>query len=383
MEPKIKPYNLIIKPRGLMCNMVCEYCYYLPKQSLYPGKNFKMSQKVLSAVTQQMIASQWENQVNFIWQGGEPTLIGLDFFQEALRLQRQFAGSHTVINNALQTNGTTLTPAWCRFLRDKNFLVGISLDGPPILHNPYRHDRVGRSQYDHLMRGIRLIKQHQIDFNILCCVHSKNVNHPLEIYRFLRDKIGAHYLQFIPILHRELNIDGSETGTLTDISIQAEAFGTFLSSIFNEWVRCDVGKVFIQLFDNCLGVWAGHPSSLCFFSETCGRSLVLEHNGNLYACDHFVDTNHLLGNIIETPLIQLIESSQQTAFGEAKRKTLPKVCLDCDVRLICNGGCPKNRGGDDVNFLCAGYKTFFTHIDQPMQIMRELLLNQQSPADIM
>jgi len=363
--------------------MACEYCYYLPKQSHYPGSVFKMSQKVLTTLTQQMIASQRGNQVDFIWQGGEPTLIGLDFFQEALRLQRQFASSHTVINNALQTNGLTITPAWCRFLRDNNFLVGISLDGPPYLHNPYRHDRVGRSQFDPLMRGIRLLKKHHVDFNILCCVHSKNVEQPLEVYRFLRDKISTQFLQFIPIIQRGLEGNGNETTTITDFSIEADAYGTFLSTIFDEWVQFDVGKVFIQLFDTCLAVWSGHPSPLCNFAEVCGRSLVLEHNGDLYACDHFVDPKHRLGNITEMPIIQLVDSSQQSAFGEAKRETLPQVCLDCDVRYICNGGCPKNRGADGVNLLCAGYKTFFHHIDQSMQIMRDLLINRRPPAEIM
>lgn len=330
-----------------------------------------------------MISSQQQDQVDFIWQGGEPTLIGLDFFQEALRLQRQFAGKHTVINNALQTNGITLTPAWCRFLQDNKFLVGISLDGPPSLHNPYRHDRMGHPQYDPLMRGIRLLKQHKVEFNILCCVHSKNVEHPLEVYRFFRDKIGAQFLQFIPILHCKPDSDGNETGNITNLSVKAEAYGTFLSTIFDEWVQYDVGKVFIQLFDTCLGVWSGHPSQLCIFAKTCGRSLVLEHNGDLYACDHFVEPNYRLGNITETPITQLVESSQQTAFGEAKKKTLPQDCLDCDVRFICNGGCPKNRGADGVNLLCAGYKSFFHHIDQPMQIMRDLLINKRPPAEIM
>ena len=342
-----------------------------------------MSQDVLEALTQQMIASQQGKMVDFIWQGGEPTLIGLDFFREIHRLQNQHASSQMVINNALQTNGITLTPAWCRFLRDNKFLVGISLDGPPNLHDPYRHDRMGRSQYDRLMRSIRLVKQHHIEFNILCCVHSKNVFHPLEVYRFLRDVIGAQFIQFIPILQKKPISDGAKTDTLTDFSVEAEAYGTFLSTIFDEWVQSDVGNVFVQLFDNCLGVWSGHPSTLCIFSETCGRSLVLEHNGDLYACDHFVDPNHRLGNIIDTPIIQLIESSQQKAFGQAKRNTLPQVCLDCDVRFICNGGCPKNRGADDLNILCAGYKNFFHHIDQPMQIMRDLLFNQHAPAEIM
>lgn len=363
--------------------MACDYCYYLPKKAHYPGSTFKMNKKVLAAITQQMISSQQRNQVDFIWQGGEPTLIGLDFFQEALWLQRQFAGSHTVINNALQTNGITLTPAWCRFLRDNNFLVGISLDGPPSLHNPYRHDRSGRPQYDFLMRGIRLLKQHKIDFNILCCVHSKNVEHPLEVYRFFRDTVGAQFLQFIPILQREVDEKGIESNTITDISLDAQAYGAFLSTIFDEWVKSDVGRIFIQLFDTCLAVWSGHPSPLCIFAETCGRSLVLEHNGDLYACDHFVEPNYRLGNIIETPISQLVESPQQVAFGEAKREGLPQVCLACNVRFMCNGGCPKNRGPDGVNLLCTGYKNFFHHIDQPMQIMRSLLLNKRPPAEIM
>lgn len=363
--------------------MACEYCYYLAKKAIYPGSDFKMTPDVLNEVIQQMIKAQPGDQVDFIWQGGEPILMGLDFFEESLQLQRLYAGSQAVINNALQTNTLTLNPSWCRFFKDNNFLIGISLDGPPSLHNPLRHNRVGREEYQSLMRSIRLLKGHKVNFNILCCVHQQNLNHPMEVYRFLRDKIGAQFIQFIPILQRVLDEDGNETGTITDLSVDAGSYGTFLTTIFDEWVKHDVGSIFIQLFDICLGVWSGQTSSLCIFTETCGRGLVLEHNGDLYACDHFVNSDHLLGNITKTPLSHLVDSPQQIAFGKTKKETLPQDCLDCDVRFICNGGCPKNRGSDGLNFLCSGYKTFFHHIDQPMQIMRDLLINHRPPAEIM
>ena len=373
----------MVKPRGPICNLACDYCYYLPKKNLYPKSDFRMSHELLADFTRQMIAAQPINEVIFTWQGGEPTLMGLEFFEEAVRLQQALARPGMQIGNAIQTNGTTLNSAWCRFFKQNNFLVGLSLDGPPDAHNPYRINLSGRENYDSVMRAARLLKQNQVDFNMLCCVHPANVSNPLGVYRFLRDRVGTRFIQFIPILQRELDAQGLETKVLTEQSVNADAYGNFLITIFDEWVRKDVGNVFVQIFDVALGVWVGQPASLCVFAETCGQALVLEHNGDLYACDHFVNPAHLLGNITETPLVDLVESRRQTQFGQDKRETLPQGCLDCQLRFMCNGGCPKNRAEDGVNYLCSGYKAFFSHIDKPMQIMHDFLKLQRPPAEIM
>ncbi len=372
------PFHIMVKPRGPVCNLACDYCYYLPKANLYPQSEFRMSGELLTEYTRQMFASQPGKAVNFTWQGGEPTLMGLDFYEEAVRLQKEFAPPGVQVTNTLQTNGTQLNPAWCRFFKENNFLIGLSLDGPPEFHNTFRHDRAGREQYDAVMRGLDLLQQQEVDFNVLCSVHQANVHHPLEVYQFLRDRVGAAFIQFIPILQRELDQDGRETETLTSLSVDGDSYGNFLISIFDEWVHRDVGKVFIQHFDVALGIYAGQSAGLCIFSETCGRALVLEHNGDLYSCDHFVDPVHYLGNITEIPLSDMVDSETQFHFGETKHTALPEVCLACEVRFLCNGGCPKNRDVNGLNHLCAGYKAFFTHIDQPMRLMVDLLETKQT-----
>ncbi len=373
----------MVKPRGPVCNLACEYCYYLPKEKLYPGSDFRMSRELLANFTRQMIEAQPTPQVSFAWQGGEPTLMGLDFFEEAVRLQKEMAPPGTQISNTLQTNGTRLNPAWCRFFKAHNFLIGLSLDGPPSVHNAYRVNKSGREKYEAVMRAARLLKQHNVDFNILCCVHQANVRKPLETYRFLRDRVAARFIQFIPIIQRELDPNGLETSTITSRSLSGPEYGTFLKTIFDEWVRRDVGQVFVQIFDVALGAWVGQPATLCIFSETCGRALVLEHNGDLYACDHFVNPTHKLGNIKETPLVDLVESERQQKFGQNKQDMLPKKCQACPVRFICHGGCPKNRGQTGLNHLCEGYQDFFRHIDGPMRLMAGLLRQGRPPAEIM
>jgi uncharacterized protein len=373
----------MIKPRGPICNLACEYCYYLPKTRLYPNSNFRMSPRLLEDFTRQMFAAQPGLQADFTWQGGEPTLMGLDFFKEAVRLQKKYAPPGVRVTNALQTNGTKITPAWCRFFKENNFLIGLSLDGPPEIHGAFRYSVSGRQQFDSTMRAVRLLKGHGVDLNILSCVHKANQDHPLEVYRFLRDRVGAQFIQFIPIIQRELDPRGREMAAVTERSVKAEAYGQFLVSVFDEWVQNDVGKVFVQIFDVALGIYTGRPASLCVFAETCGRAMVLEHNGDLFACDHFVDPEHLLGNLAERPLNEMVDSDTQMSFGRAKLDKLPQVCLDCEVRFLCNGGCPRNRDEKGLNLLCEGYMSFFRHIDAPMRTMRELLSKQRPPSEIM
>jgi len=383
MKKARSPFHIMVKPRGPICNLACEYCYYLPKKKLYPDSDFRMTSELLANFTQQMIAAQPGSQVTFSWQGGEPTLMGLDFFEEAIQLQKKFAPRSMRVTNTMQTNGTILNPAWCRFFKANNFLIGLSLDGPSSIHNTYRYNKIGQGTFDYVMRAARLLKQHNVDFNILCCVHQANINHPLEVYQFLRDKVGARFIQFIPIIQRELDEESQETQSITKLSIEGAAYGEFLKIIFDEWVRHDVGRVFVQLFDVALGVYVSRPSSLCVFTETCGWALVLEHNGDLYSCDHFVNPENRLGNITQTPLVNIIDSEKQNQFGMNKQDKLSQTCLDCDVRFICNGGCPKNRDESGLNLLCEGYRSFFRYINQPMRMMADLLWQKRAPAEIM
>ena len=383
MSSEKHAFHVMVKPRGPVCNLACDYCYYLPKSNLYPQSGFKMSLDLLAEFTRQMIAAQPGNQVTFSWQGGEPTLMGLPFFKEALRLQREIAPPQMHIENVIQTNGTTLTPAWCRFFKENGFLVGLSLDGPPNLHNAFRHTREGRESFTQAVRGVKLLKQHQINFNILCCVHRANQAYPLEVYRFRRDVLEAEFIQFIPILQRQLDSEGRETDQITENSVESDAYGQFLSTVFDEWVQRDVGSVFVQIFDIALGAYLDMPSSLCVFAETCGYAMVLEHNGDLYACDHYVDQAHLLGNITQRPLEDLVNSKSQVQFGLDKKARVASACLDCPVWFACHGGCPKNRDRDGLNRLCSGYRAFFEHIRPSMETMAALIRHGRPPAEIM
>jgi uncharacterized protein len=377
------PFHIMVKPRGPVCNMACDYCYYLPKKHAYPGSDFRMSEALLLDFTQQMINAQPAQQVEFSWQGGEPTLMGLDFFKKVVDVQKQFTPRGMQISNTIQTNGTLLTPAWCRFLKQHDFLVGLSLDGPPALHNMFRTTKSGRDRYDAVMRAAHLLKQHRVDVNILCCVHHGNVLKPLEVYHFLRDTIGFQFIQFIPIVQRQTDPTHVQVTQDPSPSISGGLYGQFLKTVFDDWVQHDVGKVYIQLFDLALGVWAGQPASLCVFSKICGRALVLEHNGDLYTCDHFVTPEHKLGNITKTPLVALVDSDQQRQFGQNKFDQLSVTCLDCPVRFICNGGCPKNRDENGLNLLCDGYQSFFSHIKPVMNRMADLLRQNRAPAEVM
>jgi uncharacterized protein len=382
-------FHIMAKPRGAICNLDCEYCFYLRKENLYPGSSFRMSDELLENFVQQYIKSQRIPQVNFAWQGGEPTLMGLSFYRKAVAYQKKYASPEMQIENALQTNGTRLNDAWCQFFAENHFLIGISLDGPREMHDRYRKDKRGGDTFDRVVRGVKLLKKYHVDFNILTCVSTANVDQPLEVYQFLRDEIGAEFIQFIPIVERTNADRPQQGGGLTQRSITGKQYGDFLISIFNEWVRRDVGKVFVQMFDTALGHWLGTPGGLCVFQETCGQALAIEHTGDLYSCDHFVEPRHLLGNILETPMIELVGSQQQRAFGLNKKLSLPQYCRECPVLFACNGGCPKNRtdftvdGEAGLNHLCEGYKAFFTHIDQPMRKMVGLLYQRRSPAEIM
>jgi uncharacterized protein len=384
MKPNLA-FHVMVKPRGAVCNLDCAYCFYLRKEQLYPGGSFRMSDAVLDSYTRQMIAAQQAPEVTFAWQGGEPTLMGLDFFVKAVALQEQYRKPGMRITNAFQTNAILLNEDWCRFLHDQHFLVGVSLDGPQELHDAYRLDKGGRPTFERVMAGVELLKKHRVDFNILACVNDRTAQKPLEVYRFFRDVVAAQFIQFIPVVER-----GQAPGEITSPrSVGGLAYGKFLIEIFEEWVRRDVGRVYVQLFDAALAAWAGYPPGLCIFQETCGLALALEHNGDVYSCDHYVDLPYFLGNILQTPLEELVTGSQQAAFGKDKKKSLPGYCRDCAVRFVCNGACPKDRlletprGEPGLNVLCQGYKAFFTHIDRPMRQMADLLQARRAPAEIM
>jgi uncharacterized protein len=382
-------FHIMAKPRGAICNLDCQYCFYLKKEALYPDSKFFMSDEILESFTRQYIKAQIVPEVTFTWQGGEPTLMGLDFFKRALYFQKKYQKPGMRIYNTIQTNGTKLDDVWGRFFKLHDFLVGLSLDGPREIHDAYRLDKGGNPTYARVMNGLSILKKHKVEFNILTCVSSANAKHPLEVYRFLRDDIKTQFIQFIPIVERD-NQTGYQEGTrVTPRTVSGEAYGHFLISIFDEWVKRDVGRVFIQIFDVALGAWYGQPAGLCIFNQTCGAALAMEHNGDLYSCDHFVEPRYLLGNIEDDKLLPLVGSESQIQFGQSKSDKLPNYCRECEVRFICNGGCPKNRilatpdGEMGLNYLCDGYKAFFTHIDPAMKEMVRMLNNRRPPADIM
>ncbi len=406
--PSITPvehgFHLLTKPIGPICNLDCSYCFYLEKERMYPGeKSWRMSDAVLTKYVQQYIQSQPGPEIHFAWQGGEPTLLGVDFFQRALALQRQFAGGKT-ISNAIQTNGTLLDDGWGEFLAQNKFLVGLSVDGPAELHDRYRVDKRQQPTFDKVMRGLELLKKHGVDFNTLTVVNRANSQQPLEVYRFLKS-IGSQYLQFIPLVERAAPAEiktagydlaapplpglGENASVVTPWSVEAEAYGKFLCAIFDEWVRQDVGRTFVQLFDVALGNWMGLGSALCVFAEKCGTALAIEHNGDLYSCDHYVYPRHQLGNVMNQSLGAMVQSPAQLKFGSDKSDSLPKYCRECEVRFACNGECPKHRfirtpdGEEGLNYLCPAYKQFFNHIAPHMKSMGWLLENDRAPAEIM
>ena len=401
-------FHVLAKPTGAVCNLDCKYCFFLSKELLYPGERLRMADDLLEIYIRQLLESQPGPEISVAWQGGEPTLMGLDFFRRAVSCVQHHRRPGTVIEHTIQTNGTELTPEWCEFFREHQFLVGLSLDGPREMHDLYRVDKGGRPTFEKVMAAARLMQSHRVEFNILTTVHAGNANHPLEVYRFLRDEVGTKFIQFIPIVERvtaeilplanrgwgERGSDPrplyvQEGGLVTDRSVRPEAWGRFLSAIFDEWIERDVGTVFVQMFDAALASWVGAPAAMCIFAETCGNAVALEHNGDLYSCDHFVEPKHLLGNIRKVHMLQLVGSQQQARFGAAKRDSLPAYCRSCEVRFACHGECPKNRfistpaGEPGLNYLCAGYKSFFTHIDRPMRLMADLLRRGRYADEVM
>jgi uncharacterized protein len=384
-----QPFNLIIKPAGAQCNLVCEYCYFLKKEKLYKDSNFRMSEEVLETFIRQYLESQPDGEVFFTWQGGEPTLMGISFYEKVVTLQRQYARTGQTVKNALQTNGHLFDNNWGRFLKENDFLVGLSMDGPAEIHDVHRKNKAGQGTHTRALSGLELLKKHGVDTNILACVSDANVHQPLEVYQYFRDTLGMQHLQFIPIVERD-NYTGSQRGEkLTARSVSGKEYGEFLTAIFDEWVRHDVGSVFVQLFETCVGVWLGYQATICIFTETCGGCLALEHTGDLYACDHYVQPDALLDNVKNYTIGEMAGSEKQREFGENKQALLPNKCLRCDVRFICNGGCPKNRilppKGETlpINHLCEGYQAFFRHIDQPMKLIAALLKAGRPAQDIM
>jgi uncharacterized protein len=401
-------YHLLAKPAGAACNLGCQYCFFLSKENLYPPRESPlMSDALLETYIRQLMQSSPGPQVDVAWQGGEPMLRGLDFFRRSVELAEKYRLPHQHVLHTIQTNGTLIDDEWAAFFKRHNYLVGISIDGPRDLHDAYRVTKRNQGSFDDVLRGWRCLQKHHVDTNILCTIHAANAGHPLEVYRFFRDELGARYIQFIPIVERATpdtlalanegwgGLKGSDrplytqSGNLvTERSVKADQFGRFLIAIFDEWVARDVGTIYVITFDVALGSWLGQHNA-CIISPTCGNALVLEHNGDVYSCDHYVEPGHLLGNVRRTPLKNLVASEKQRRFGQAKYDTLPDYCRKCPVLFACYGECPRNRfiktpdGEDGLNYLCAGYKAFFQHIDKPMRVMADLVRRGRHADEIM
>ncbi len=392
---RIPGLHVLAKPAGPLCNLACKYCFYLEKKDLYDAKqSFLMSEDVLERFIEQYIAASPGPEVTFAWQGGEPTLIGLPFFRRVVELQEKYRRPGTQVTNAFQTNGLLLDDTWCEFLRREKFLVGVSIDGPPHLHDGYRLDRRGRPTCERVLRVLERLGRHGVEFNTLTVVHRENSQHPLEVYRFLKEH-GSRFLQFIPLVEREApdgslagppELDGSmSVPPVTRWSVRPEDYGSFLCTVFDEWVRHDVGQIHVQLFEVQLAIRMGLPASLCLFAPTCGRGMVVEHQGDIYACDHYVYPEYRRGNILSRSLAECVGSPAQRKFGRMKQDGLPRLCRECEVRSGCHGECPKRRfvatpdGEAGLNYLCPAYKRFFQHIERDMRTMGDLL-NRGLPA---
>lgn len=372
MPVSATPFIIMAKPSGPACNLDCRYCYYLGKTRLFPaGERFHMTTDVLETYVRSFIEASPGPVVHFVWHGGEPTLLGAGFYRNALELQtRYLPPGWTCINN-LQTNGVLLDDEWCAFLAERRFHVGISIDGPARLHDASRTDKAGRPTHELVVRALRLLQRHGIQPDVLCTLNAVTAPHAVEVYRFFLDH-GVRWLQFLPVVQRTAD------GGVSDWSVTPDALGTFLCTVFDEWIRHDVGRIAVQTFEECLQVWMGEPASLCIMAETCGRVLAMEHDGSMFSCDHFVDLEHRLGDVSTDVLAGLIDAPQQVAFGNAKRDRLPRYCRDCPVLSACNGGCPKDRfvsapdGEHDLNYLCAGYRRFYEHVAPYMARMATL-----------
>ena len=400
-------FHLLAKPSGSTCNIDCTYCFFLSKEALYPNEKSRMSEDTLEVYIRQLIESHRTPHVTVAWQGGEPTLMKLEFFKRSVELVEKYRKPGQIVEHTFQTNGILLDDQWCSFFKEHNFLVGLSVDGPRELHDAYRVDRQKRGTFDKVMQGWRYLRKHGVEFNILCTVNAVNEKHGRTVYRFFRDEMKAKWVQFIPIIERateetlEIANQGwseqpgrkrllyTQTGNLvTERSVGAEQYGRFLVDIFEEWVRHDVGQVFVQLFDVTLEAYFGRHL-LCIHAPTCGYGPALEYNGDVYSCDHFVEPKYKLGNIHQTHLVQLVSSAEQRKFGDDKRDTLTAQCRNCEVKSLCNGGCPKDRfalsrdGEPGQNYLCSGLELFFTHTRPAMQLMAQLLKRGRAPSDVM
>lgn len=395
--PFAKPLYVMLKPAGAHCNLACKYCYYLEKSKLYAtSQRHLMTDEMLERFTQEYIKAQTMGHVLFTWHGGEPLMRSIDFYKKALTLQQKYArGRH--IDNVIQTNGTLLTDEWCEFFAQNHWLVGISIDGPQQYHDHYRLTSAGKPSWERVMHGIRLLNKHHVEWNAMAVVNAYNADHPLEFYHFFKEH-GCQYLQFTPIVERlTAHSDGRTLASLADqtdipvadFSVTAEQWGTFLCTIFDEWVRRDVGSIFVEIFDCTLANWMGVAPGICSYSTHCGHAGVMEHNGDVYSCDHFVFPTYKLGNIRDHTLVEMLYGEQQQAFSRLKHASLPRQCKECDMEFACHGECPKNRflhdryGNPGLNYLCRGYYQYYTHVAPYMDLMKRELLAQRPPANIM
>ena len=396
-NPFAKPLYVMLKPAGAHCNLACKYCYYLEKNKLYPtAQRHLMSDEMLEQFTREYIKAQTMSQVLFTWHGGEPLLRSIDFYRKALSLQQKYAGGRR-IDNVIQTNGTLLTDEWCEFFAQKHWLVGISIDGPQPDHDHYRLTAAGKPSWKKVMQGIKLLKKHGVEWNAMAVVNAYNANHPMEFYRFFKEN-GCQFLQFTPIVERlTRHEDGRTLASLADkdeislseASVAPEQWGYFLCAIFDEWVRKDVGKIFVEIFDCTLANWMGISPGICAYSKECGHAGVMEHNGDVYSCDHFVFPEYKLGNIRDHSLIDMLYGEQQQEFSRLKHSSLPRQCKECDMEFACHGECPKNRfmkdkyGDSGLNYLCPGYYHYYQHVAPYMDYMKQELMSQRPPSNIM
>lgn len=396
-NPFAKPLYIMLKPAGAHCNLACKYCYYLEKNKLYPtAQRHLMSDEMLEQFTREYIEAQTMNQVLFTWHGGEPLLRSIDFYRKALSLQQKYAGGRR-IDNVIQTNGTLLTDEWCEFFAQNHWLVGISIDGPQPDHDHYRLTAAGKPSWKKVMQGIKLLKKHGVEWNAMAVVNAYNANHPMESYRFFKEN-GCQFLQFTPIVERlTRHEDGRTLASLADkdeislseASVAPEQWGYFLCAIFDEWVRKDVGKIFVEIFDCTLANWMGISPGICAYSKECGHAGVMEHNGDVYSCDHFVFPEYKLGNIRDHSLIDMLYGEQQQEFSRLKHSSLPRQCKECDMEFACHGECPKNRfmkdkyGDSGLNYLCPGYYHYYQHVAPYMDYMKQELMSQRPPSNIM
>ncbi|MBV7274334.1 anaerobic sulfatase maturase [Clostridium sp. PL3] len=399
-----KGFHILTKPIGPICNLNCKYCFYTEKKALYPEKkDFRMSDEVLEAFIHKYISSQQIPEIQFVWQGGEPTLMNLDFFHKVISLQKKYADGKKIINS-LQTNGTLIDDKWCKFLKENDFLVGLSLDGPAELHDLYRIYVNGNPTLNKVINTLYLLKEYEIPYNVLLCVTKESSKYPIKVYNFLK-KLGVEYIQFTPVVERipddmsaQIGLkhaspasknDENQQKLVTDFSVEAGSYGNFLIKIFDEWIQKDVGSIYVMNFEWALEAWMGLPSTICIFSKQCGRALAIEHNGDIYSCDHYVYPEYYLGNILVSNPKEMVEMNKQKAFGQNKESSLPEVCRECEVKFACNGECPRHRfvrtydNKPGLSYLCQDYKKFFRHIHKYMKVMVQLIENNLPASKVM